>query len=471
MKAVIMVNVFVVTMLFALGNSALLYESVPFGLMGERMKKDLKGIENQKYFQTMSIADFQYTKEDSTVYTLKSFTPVYNILNVDMFEFTTSNNEMVLSYAHNEQSTVSAYMMKYTAVISSASSECEVEFVLFANKYVYTKTFVQENDSTFYHPFANVDLSLALSSVELKEGNTCGIAIEDVGAAVSAFCDGNVATFASDFNTKSANVYFKNEATTQTLYTNTASDVSITHIVDVSLQSVPEVKADSILFAYKGDVDSLNTETPSPLPSSADYSSYHVYVDRLFLNTLITNSVFGFKVEESTRPVDNYKLTIEYMTQVCSELSSFDAAEQVSIVSEIESVDTFEADISGGIIATAHVVSNVTLDSTKEMILSFKWDATVKLDITLFQHGVNFVMLGKNVDVKEVKENETPKRTITNADLLKQWIKASYEIALAKKEYDLFYLAVDFGKYFNRYSDIDINVQGDFYVFSGKPQI
>ena len=105
------------------------------------------------------------------------------------------------------------------------------------------------------------------------------------------------------------------------------------------------------------------------------------------------------------------------------------------------------------------------------MVLQFKWDATVKLDITLFQHGVNFVMLGKNVDVNEIKENAEPKRTITNAELLKEWIKVSYQIALAKKEYDLFYLAVDFGKYFNRYSDIDISVQGNFYVFSGKPQI
>ena len=88
---------FIMMMLFAVGNSAVLYESVPFGLMAERMKKDLKGIENQNYF-----ADFQYTKEDSTVYTLKSFTPVYNILNVDMFEFTSANNEMLLSYTHNE---------------------------------------------------------------------------------------------------------------------------------------------------------------------------------------------------------------------------------------------------------------------------------------------------------------------------------------------------------------------------------
>ena len=462
---------FIVMILFTVGTSAVLYESVPFGLMAERMKKDLKGIENQKYFQTMSIPDFQYTKEDSTVYTLKSFTPVYNILNVDMFEFTSTNNEMLLSYTHDELSTVSAYMMKYTAVINSTSSECEIEFVLFANKYIYTKTYVQETDSTFYHPFANVELSLMVSSVKLKDGNTCGIAIEDVDATVNAFRDANVETFVNDFNTKSANVYFKNEATTQTLYTNTASDVSISHVIDVSLQTVPEVKTDSILFAYKGDVDSVNIEQTSSLPSSADYSSYHVYVDRLFLNTLIANSAFGFKIEESTRPVNDYKLTIEYLKQICSELSSFDANEQVSVVSEIESIDQFETNINDGVIATAHVVSNVTLDSTKEMILSFKWDATVKLDITLFQHGVNFVMLGKNVKVKEVKENEEPKRTITNAELLKEWIKASYQIALAKKEYDLFYLAVDFGKYFNRYSDIDISVQDDFYVFSGKPQI
>ena len=57
-----------------------------------------------------------------------------------------------------------------------------------------------------------------------------------------------------------------------------------------------------------------------------------------------------------------------------------------------------------------------------------------KFTPTLFQNGLDFVLLAKHLSVENI---DSTKYTIKDKDLLKGWIENTYLVALGNNEYNL----------------------------------
>ena len=67
-----------------------------------------------------------------------------------------------------------------------------------------------------------------------------------------------------------------------------------------------------------------------------------------------------------------------------------------------------------------------------------------KLTPTLFQNGLNFVLLSKDITIGNISSD----KAISDLDLLKKWIQNTYLVALGYSEYNLFALSFDLSYFF-----------------------
>ena len=159
------------------------------------------------------------------------------------------------------------------------------------------------------------------------------------------------------------------------------------------------------------------------------------------------------------------------MSKICSELSSlYDPNLELTAETSMIAID-FKEDIDTGIAGKLSLSTDLKSVEDKSVVLSFSWTLDYAFDFTIFQHGINFFLDAHILDVNNIKENPEPKRTITDEDLLEKWMEETLEIALAKKEYDLFARSIDMGVFFKRNADIKMEIEGEYYFISGNPKI
>ena len=96
--------------------------------------------------------------------------------------------------------------------------------------------------------------------------------------------------------------------------------------------------------------------------------------------------------------------------------------------------------ISGTATLEVSVIAKTDLKS----LLTFTLKIGFKFTPTLFQNGLNFVLLAKNLKILEVK----PTETVRDEDLLNSWILNTYLVALGNNEFNLFSLSLDLSYYF-----------------------
>lgn len=85
-----------------------------------------------------------------------------------------------------------------------------------------------------------------------------------------------------------------------------------------------------------------------------------------------------------------------------------------------------------------------------------------------FQHGFNFQILSKDVTVKDIVNSSVE---LIDKNTLIEWINDSLFLTLGIKQFSLFKEFINLNEYFNYKKEITLNVDENFYIFSGKPKI
>ena len=123
------------------------------------------------------------------------------------------------------------------------------------------------------------------------------------------------------------------------------------------------------------------------------------------------------------------------------DISSYPDSTELKISSEIINIDFDEGDDVSGL---ATLMVNVISKSDLETLLNFSLKLGFKLTPTLFQNGLNFILLSQNLNIIEVK----PSQTVRDEILLRSWIQNTYLMALGNNEFNLFSLDFDLSFYF-----------------------
>ena len=474
-------SLFLTVLLVGLASSSLIYENVPFDIYKQKFQKELSKIDNMKYFQKIELAEYTYKTEKGYDITVDSFTPVANILIPEMFEFSYTAgepNSFTISYTKPESASYSAYKINFNALVSSMQSLVDAtvykfSFRLLASKYSLTKSYEKVKDKEYFLPKGTADITFSVSEIKTEDG--CPISIEDIKVTLEAMLTERTAEIVKGFNEKAVNAYYQNPSSlTQNVYTNTATLVSIAHNIDISMSEEPEITTVAVVNKYNGQIvtPSLHVLTNKVnLHPFGEEPTYQIAIDDDAFERIIKDGLFSIKLEESTRPIDKYTLTIASMSKICSELSSlYDPKLELTAETTMTGID-FKEDIDTGIAGMLSLSTDLKSVEDKSVVLSFSWTIDYTFDFIISQHGINFFLDAHILDVNNIKENPEPKRTITDEDLLEKWLEETLVIALAKKEYDLFARSIDMGVFFKRNADIKMEIKGEYYFISGNPKI
>ena len=159
---------------------------------------------------------------------------------------------------------------------------------------------------------------------------------------------------------------------------------------------------------------------------------------------LISDNLFGFDIEQTNNPATMYKLIGKDLKKVANVKDTVKDEQELKLKANMESV-TFDdkfpmaADLS----LKVEVLSKEDSSTLFAFIAKFKFVFTP----TLIQTGLNFVLLGKNVELSDITEQ--PEYQIKDRDTLLQWIQNTYLCALGQNEYNLFEYSLDLSYYFN----------------------
>lgn len=448
-------------------HTSQILETIPISYIEDKMKKDLSNIEDLKYFQTMTIPNFKYMSKGEYI-TISLFKPDLNILNPDMFRFScsTETNTFILTYMKPDSSKISGYMMWYQAIIESTEffgQKCPLYFTVLANNYRFENFYEQDAETKLYKSHGKVEIEFILG--DYKTNSDCPI--KEIEDALKSFIETSSEGFVKGFNEKAVNGYYLSLPFPFVLnvFTSTATPISIAHTLDLSISELPKIQDNSILFQYSGMVDGKTNES-LPFVYDKSVDSHKVAFEKMLFILLIREGLFSFKIEESNKPINDYNLTIESLSSFCSELKTiYEPSLVVTIQSEMQSVEYLE-DSPLGIEGIITIKSDIVSTEDKSIVLSFNWEASFLFKPTLLQFGLNFYLDKYSLKVQSTSVNPEPPRTIDNQDLLEDWIKLSYSVALAKKEYNLLARAIDMRHFFKTNKNISVSVLGEYIVVS-----
>ena len=247
------------------------------------------------------------------------------------------------------------------------------------------------------------------------------------------------------FTVNGAEAYYKSlpfEQLIQKVYTQTSTNFANENNIDLTLESRPEYSTTNsdFIFKRKGKLNDLDIEGSTTFDDTSSYQKFNI--NQSLIKNLISHNLFNILYEESNNPSPKYKLTVSYLKQLVDVSSEYDDSDELQVLAEMSRIDFNNEDLSGTVDFNVNVVSRRHL----ETLFNFTFNMNFKFTPTLFQNGLNFVLLAKYLSVENI--NST-KYTIKDKNLLKSWIENTYLVALGNSEYNLLSLSFDLSYYFN----------------------
>jgi hypothetical protein len=244
------------------------------------------------------------------------------------------------------------------------------------------------------------------------------------------------------FNLNGVNIYYNNLPTqnlVQKVYTQTSDTVPNENTIDLTIESQPEYKSGSgILFKRKAKLNNLDIEGDDVFDSD---TSQRFNINKKLIQKLISENLFNLEYDQSNNPSPEYQLTVEYLKQIV-DVSSLPDTTELKVSAKMTDVTFKNEDaISGDVTLEVNVLTN----SDSQNLLAFTLKLGFKFNPTLLNNGLNFVLLGKNLSIEEIKSSST----IKSEDLLRSWIKNTYLVYLGNREYNLLSLSFDLSFFFN----------------------
>lgn len=441
-------KVFEFILLLVSATSFLIYEKIPLNNYVIKVKKELKEIGALHGLEEAEFLDYDYIK-DSTTYTLSFVTSKAVFFNVNMLTASGSSDTGDLSFAweakSGEENYLSPYHSIYSAYISSSSNSLkttlyEVQFELEVSKFKFSKSWVLNSEDNFFYPTGEIDnsyVSFKAKKVELD----CPFSDEIILEVINGFLTDRREEMNEAFTSKGVKAYYTSlplGEVSQKIYTQTSNYITNENNIDFTLESKPEYTSDNFILKRKGKLNDLDISGDGTLTDTS--SSQKLNINKKLIQNLITQNTFNIIYEQTNNPSTQYELTVAYLKKIMDVSGYEDSTELKVFVDMIDITFNNEDAISGTATLEVRVIAKTVLKS----LLTFTLKIGFKFTPTLFQNGLNFVLLAKNLNILEVK----PTETVRDGDLLNSWILNTYLVALGNSEFNLFSLSLDLSYYF-----------------------
>ena len=426
----------------------LVYEKIPLNTYSVQVKKELKEIGALHGLEDATLSDFIYTDKSITLSSVKSKAVFFNVNMLSPSVDSQYSVKISLNWTPKagETNYISPYHSIYRAYISANSESLtsevyEIEFELEVSQFKFTKSWAFSTQDNFYVSSGSVDNTyVAFKAKNLDENSPFS---EDILLeVVNAFLVEKRQEMNDAFTINGVEAYYNSlpfESLVQKVYTQTSTNIANENNIDLTLEVEPEYTSNSdFIFKRKGKLNDLDIDGSATFTDTSSYQKFNI--NKNLIQNLISENLFNIVFEQTNNPSPQYELTGEYLKQIMD--ITIDDSEELKVLAEMDNVVFNDEDaISGTAFFTVSIISK----SDFSIVLDFTMKISFVFTPTLFQNGLNFVLLAKNLNIEEIK----PSQTVRDQDLLKSWIKNTYLVALGNNEFNLFTLSFDLSFYFN----------------------
>ena len=432
-------------LLLVSATSFLVYEKIPLNTYTTKVRKELKEIGALHALENLDFPDFEYD-----TYSLDFVKSKAVFLNVNMLTASVSSqsSNVVLSFdweaKSGETNYISPYHSIYTGFISKNSNSLkttlyEIEFEVETSKFQFTKTW-EYNTDNFYNPTGSIDNTYVSFKVKNVD-DSCPFSDEVKLQVVNAFLNAKKDEMNNAFTNNGVKAYYKAvpfEELVQKVYTQTSTSIANENNIDLTLESAPEYSNNNLILKRKAKLNDLDIDGSSTFSDTSSAQKFNI--NKKLIQKLISENLFNIIFEQTNNPSPQYELTLAYLKQIM-DISGSDDTQLKVFVEMTDVVFEDNKDIGGTAYLTVSVISKLDL----EILLDFNLQMGFKFTPTLFQNGLNFVLLAKDLSIVSCK----PTQTVKDSELLLNWIQNTYLVALGNNEFNLFSLSFDLSPYFN----------------------
>ena len=428
-------------------SSSYVNEKIPLDTYIAKIRKELKEISSLHSIEELTYEDFDY-EEDKVKYTLSSvkskavffnqYMPqaeVVNMVNLT-FDFT---------WKIPEGSKISPYHSIYTADLKSNDRTYQIEFEVESSTFAFSKSWVSYDADTFYVPTGISEIhftSLRAKNLDKNSPYDETLILKIVNEFLKrdhekrnkAFLETVVGYYKSlPFDEYNQKVY---------IHTSTVpNEVNF----DLSLEEMPSFDNDTqmCIFNRKGTLNKEQNWIMRYDYRNADtHQTFNLH--GTLYQELISDNLFGFDIEQTNNPATLYKLIGKDLKKVANLQKPVADDEELKIKANMENV-TF--DVVNPMIGELSLSVEILSKKDSSTLFAFSTKFKFIFNPTLMQSGLNFVLLGKNVELSGIIEE--PGYGIKDIDTLIEWIQNTYLCALGQNEYNLFEYSLDLSYYFN----------------------
>ena len=450
--------IFILLFLIIETYSANIIENIPIETYFQRLQKELIEIESLHPFNNIN---FTYNN-------LINLTVYGNILYPQILNMKIENNNITLDYNNEELlNNTSPYHLYFKGNFVYDNNNYPVSFVLFSYSYHFTKEF--QDFSNLILPFGFIENKYKLLSFNY----TTKLPVKDevLKELLEKFVAENENYLNTIHNENGISAYYLAIPFGEVIEKINVMTSKEKQFVECFLDKTYEkitFNEKSILIEYKGLVndDQNIINENNYLKKESNDDDYNIQFNKNIFENLINENLLFFSVDKNNFISNLIELKGANLKKVFNIPSVLD---DTNISLQINQTEiSFENHTNEGIQGTTTFLVEVINDDDKTEILTFEADLNFFLKNIIFQHGFNFQILSKDVTVKDIINSSVE---LIDKNTLIEWINDSLFLTLGIKQFSLFKEFINLNEYFNYKKEITLNVNENFYIFSGKPKI
>ena len=439
-------------------NSSNIIENIPIETYFQRLQKELIEIESLHPFNNIN---FTYNN-------LINLTVYGNILYPQILNMKIENNNITLDYNNEELlNNTSPYHLYFKGNFVYDNNNYPISFILFSYSYHFTKEF--QNFSNLILPFGFIENKYKLLSFNY----TTKLPVKDevLKELLENFVVENENYLNTIHNENGISAYYLAIPFGEVIEKINVMTSKEKQFVECFLDKTYEkisFNEKSILIEYKGLVnDNQNIINENNyLKKESNDDDYNIQFNKNIFENLINENLLFFSVDKNNFISNLIELKGANLKKVFNIPSVLD---DTNISLQINQTEiSFENHTNEGIQGTTTFLVEVINDDDKTEILTFEAVLNFFLKNIIFQHGFNFQILSKDVTVKDIINSSVE---LIDKNTLIEWINDSLFLTLGIKQFSLFKEFINLNEYFNYKKEITLNVNENFYIFSGKPKI
>ena len=439
-------------------NSSNIIENIPIETYFQRLQKELIEIESLHPFNNINF----------THNNLINLTVYGNILYPQILNMKIENNNITLDYNNEELlNNTSPYHLYFKGNFVYDNNNYPISFILFSYSFHFTKEF--QNFSNLILPFGFIENKYKLLSFNY----TTKLPVKDevLKELLEKFVAENENYLNTIHNENGISAYYLAIPFGEVIEKINVMTSKEKQFVECFLDKTYEkisFNEKSILIEYKGLVndDQNIINENNYLKKECNDDDYNIQFNKNIFENLINENLLFFSVDKNnfiSNLIELKGVNLKKVFNISSVLDDTNISLQIN-----QTEISFENHSNEGIQGTTTFLVEVINDDDKTEILTFEADLNFFLKNIIFQHGFNFQILSKDVTVKDITNSSVE---LIDKNTLIEWINDSLFLTLGIKQFSLFKEFINLNEYFNYKKEITLNVNENFYIFSGKPKI